>query len=142
MESKAETRKKIINFLIKLSKDDKDSQTKHITSSLVSSDNWKNSEVVGLYMPTTIEFDLVALYKIAEEEGKKILIPKCLPNRKMIFAPYVTNELKKSKFGIMEPTNLTEVTPDYILVPGLAWNSDGYRIGFGGGYYDRYLKKF
>lgn len=59
----------------------------------------------------------------------------------MIFAPYVTNELKKSKFGIMEPTNLTEVTPDYILVPGLAWNSDGYRIGFGGGYYDRYLKK-
>ena len=142
MESKAETRKKMINFLIKMSKNDKKEQSQKIISKLVSTDNWHKSRRVALFLPTEIEFDLTPLFKIARNEQKEILIPKCLPQRKMLFSVYDPNALEKSNFGILEPKNPKAVTPDYIVVPGLAWNKAGYRIGFGGGYYDRYLADF
>ncbi|WP_374285726.1 5-formyltetrahydrofolate cyclo-ligase [Lactococcus sp.] len=142
MESKAETRKNIINFLIKMSENDKRIQTTSILSNLVSSDSWKKARVVGLYLPMPMEFDLTQLFNIAKNEGKRILIPKTLPQRQMIFAEYDKLHLKKSSFGVLEPDGLPEEIPDFILVPGVAWNSKGHRIGFGGGYYDRYLASF
>ena len=65
-----------------------------------------------------------------------------LPERQMIFAKYDKENLVRSKFGLLEPKSEIAVEPDFILVPGLIWNDEGYRIGFGGGYYDRYLANF
>lgn len=58
------------------------------------------------------------------------------------FAKYDKENLVRSKFGLLEPKSEIAVEPDFILVPGLIWNDEGYRIGFGGGYYDRYLANF
>lgn len=142
MESKAQIRKKVINRLKIFPTIEKKRQTSEIIAALTNSKNWQKAHTVALYMPTSIEFDLAPLFLQAQQENKKILIPKCLPHRQMIFSTYEENNLECSKFGLLEPKNPHAQTPDFILVPGLAWNKDNYRIGFGGGYYDRYLSNF
>ena len=63
----------------------------------------------------------------------------------MIFVDYDESRLQKSSFGLMEPTSEEAVEKaeiDLIHVPGVVFNSQGFRIGYGGGYYDRYLADF
>ncbi|MCL2112400.1 MAG: 5-formyltetrahydrofolate cyclo-ligase [Streptococcaceae bacterium] len=139
MENKVLIRKKMINLLNNFSADEKKRQTGEILSALIASKTWGNADKIALYMATPMEFDLSRLFEVTDKE---ILIPKCFPKRQMIFAKYDTEHLVRSNFGLMEPDSMVEVIPDLIVVPGLAWNEQGYRIGFGGGYYDRYLSGF
>lgn len=139
MEMKAETRRKISNLLKNIDKCEKMYQNDEVLDIFIESKEWKNAQSVGLFMPMDFEFDLSRLFI---EQEKEILIPKCLPKREMIFCPFDKEHLKRSKFGILEPETVIEKIPDLIVVPGVAWNEEGYRIGFGGGYYDRYLKNF
>lgn len=121
-------------------KKEKEYQTKIILSKLMKSKSFKDSKVIGLYMPTPIEFDLTLLFE--EKLGKKILIPKVLSTTEMVFVAYAKDQLERSRFGLLEPKSEKAESPDLIVAPGLAWNFEGHRIGFGGGYYDRYLKNF
>ena len=70
------------------------------------------------------------------------VIPKTLVDHQMIFTDYDPDNLMTTAFGVKESVSTVSVTPDLIVVPGLAWNLEGYRVGFGGGYYDRYLANF
>ncbi|QSE77026.1 5-formyltetrahydrofolate cyclo-ligase [Lactococcus taiwanensis] len=140
MESKAQIREKVFKKLKIFPTDQKKRQTKQVIAQLTASPAWKKAEKVALYMPMPEEFDLTLLFE--EEQEKTILIPKCLPQRQLMFANYDKNQLQRSTFGLLEPTATEAIEPDLILVPGLAWNTNGYRIGFGGGYYDRYLANF
>lgn len=140
MESKAQRRKKIVELSKKFPFDEKERQTDEVLNILKATPLWVSAQKIGLYMPTAIEFDLTKLF--TENQEKELLIPKCLPQRQMIFAKYDPNQLVRSDFGLLEPASNLAVEPDLILVPGLIWNEQGYRIGFGGGYYDRYLSNF
>ena len=61
----------------------------------------------------------------------------------MNFYSWSSNSLLKlSKYGIPEPEKIKEVFPDVILIPLVAFDDRLYRIGYGGGYYDRYIQKF
>ena len=142
MESKAQIRKNLIKSLENFPSFDKAMQTKAVTQAFTASPSWRKSKKIALYMATPLEFDLSGIFEQAKTDGKQILIPKCLPHRQMIFSAYLPDDLKKSNFGLLEPAHPVAEVPDLILVPGLAWNRDGYRIGFGGGYYDRYLANF
>lgn len=62
-----------------------------------------------------MEFDLTQLFNIAKNEGKRILIPKTLPQRQMIFAEYDKLHLKKLDFGVLEPDGLPEEIPDFFF---------------------------
>ena len=139
MEKKALIRKEMINLLKSFDFTDKSHQSQKIITKLLESELWKSAKTVALYMPQEFEFDLHPLF---EQDDKQIVIPKTLAERHMIFAKYDKNDLERTKFGILEPKSKNEVVPDLILVPGLAWNKEGYRIGFGAGYYDRYLTSF
>ncbi|MFK4955583.1 5-formyltetrahydrofolate cyclo-ligase [Lactococcus garvieae] len=139
MEKKALIRKEMINLLKSFDFADKSHQSQKIITKLLESELWKSAKTVALYMPQEFEFDLHPLF---EQDDKQIVIPKTLAERHMIFAKYDKNDLERTKFGILEPKSKNEVVPDLILVPGLAWNKEGYRIGFGAGYYDRYLTSF
>ncbi|MFC4653000.1 5-formyltetrahydrofolate cyclo-ligase [Lactococcus nasutitermitis] len=146
MKSKAEIRQNVINLLKNFDIDEKKRQTGEILTDLTQSKIWQKSHKIALYMPMTMEFDLRKLFdssvKNDKMKKKEILIPKTLSNHQMIFVKYDSADLERSDFGMLEPKNCQEEIPDLIVVPGLAWNEVGFRIGFGGGYYDRYLSHF
>jgi len=70
-------------------------------------------------------------------------LPVIKKNKEMDFYTWSNNDLLKlNKYGIPEPEQNKKVFPDIILVPLVAFDSRLYRIGYGGGYYDRYIAKF
>lgn len=71
----------------------------------------------------------------------KIYVPKCIDKKTMIAVEYSGSEMEKSKFGVMEPVSSVETLGiEVAIVPGLAFDMQGNRIGYGAGFYDRYLK--
>ena len=91
------------------------------------------------------EVSTAAFIKQAQLDGKRVLVPKTYGQGRMIFVDYDERHLQKSSFGLMEPTSEEAVDKteiDLIHVPGVVFNSQGFRIGYGGGYYDRYLADF
>ncbi|GBG96844.1 5-formyltetrahydrofolate cyclo-ligase [Lactococcus termiticola] len=139
MKKKAFYRKQMIEQLKAMPMAERQRQTDLILDKLMASDSYKKAKSLALYMFQDFEFDLTRLF---EDESKQILIPKTLPGRQMIFASYDKDSLTQSAFGIAEPNSNKAESPDLIIVPGLAWNKTSHRIGFGGGYYDRYLADF
>ena len=76
---------------------------------------------------------------------EKILCLPVIENNKeiLIFKKYcIGDELKKGKFGVMEPVNSQTYFPDIIFVPCLAFDENGFRLGYGGGFYDRCIANF
>lgn len=72
--------------------------------------------------------------------GKKVFLPR-VEGKNMVAVPYFGGGLKKGAFGICEPEGqAVEKDADVTVTPLLAVNSRGYRLGYGGGFYDRYLK--
>lgn len=139
MKKKAEIRKKMKLSLGTFDSAEKMRQTAKIMQQFQRSDDYKAAKIIGVFMPMPIEFDITIIF---EDQTKRFVIPKILSNRQMIFTDYDPDNLMLTPFGVQEVDTTVSVKPDLIVVPGLAWNPQGYRVGFGGGYYDRYLADF
>ncbi len=112
-------------------------------------ENWnifQKSETILTYMPIKSEVDLTPL--LGQYPHKKWILPRILPQQdhSMVFHPYDARHLIRHPFGMDEPApDLPVVSPDQMelaLVPGLAFDLPGWRLGYGGGYYDRFLTSF
>lgn len=119
----------------------------HLLAKLVQTSAWKNVRSIGVTLAGEIEVPTEALIQKAYAEGKKVAFPRTLPKRQMIFLEALTEaDLERSSFGVLEPKYVPErivSNLDLMIVPGIAFALDThYRVGFGGGYYDRYLKDF
>lgn len=118
-----------------------------LLAKLLQTSAWKEARSIGVTLATEIEVPTETLIQKAYAEGKKVAFPRTLPKRQMVFleAP-ATTDLERSSFGVLEPKYVPEriiSKPDLLIVPGIAFALDShYRVGFGGGYYDRYLKDF
>lgn len=103
-----------------------------------------------LYAPHGSETDVFSLFEKAVCDGKAVYFPKCEGRGVMRFFRVRSREdLTAGKFGILSPrTDAEEYLPeggkpsDVCVVPGVCFDLDGYRIGSGGGYYDRFLARF
>ena len=117
-----------------------------IAKSLYGTDEWKKAAVIGITVSHFPEVDTWQIIRKGWEEGKKMVIPKCIPaSKEMMFRSISSfNQLESVYFGLFEPMEeeteaITRDAIDTLIVPGLAYDREGYRIGFGGGYYDRFL---
>ena len=143
---KAELRKKILQEMKALSQEQKQAIDQALTERLLQHPFYQEAKVIATYLSFPHEFQTQELIDQALRDGKKVLIPKTYPKGRMDFVVYRPQQLVKTSFGLLEPQGDLEVVDafqiDLIHVPGLVFTTEGYRIGYGGGYYDRYLKHF
>jgi len=97
---------------------------------------------IGGYVPINYEIDSLIILKQLEKSGHKISLPITSKGNKMDFFEWSSKEpLLIGKIGIPEPLPKKKVYPDILLVPLVAFNKYKFRLGYGGGYYDRYIQK-
>lgn len=106
---------------------------------------FRETELLFAYDPLSHEIDIMPLLRLCLAEGRRLALPRTLPRGVMHFHLVRSlDELTVGRMGIREPdANAEPVLPEegtLILVPALAYDRQGYRIGYGGGYYDRYLR--
>ncbi len=100
------------------------------------------NKVVGGYYPYNYEFDDIEILEKFEKLNYQISLPKIKKKSEMNFFSWSTKEpLEINKFGIPEPTSNKIMYPSILLVPLVAFDRHFNRIGYGGGFYDRYISK-
>ena len=110
---------------------------------LIKSNFRKKDLKLAMYYPSNFEINVFKLLEINYMTRQSILLPVIEENNKMNFFPWEKNSvLLVNKFGIPEPIKTKIKTPNFIIVPILAFDKNKYRLGYGGGFYDRYLVKY
>ena len=143
---KSELRKQVLHEMKAISQEQKQFIDQALTEQLLQHPFYQEAKVIATYLSFPHEFQTQELIEQALRDCKKVLIPKTYPKGRMDFVVYDPQQLVKTSFGLLEPQGDLEVVDasqiDLIHVPGLAFTTEGYRIGYGGGYYDRYLEYF
>lgn len=143
---KSELRKQVLQEMKAIPRQQKQFIDQTLTERLLHHPFYQEAKVIATYLSFPHEFQTQGLIEQALRDGKKVLIPKTYSKGRMDFVVYDLQQLVKTSFGLLEPQGNLEVVDasqiDLIHVPGLAFTMEGYRIGYGGGYYDRYLEQF
>jgi len=108
---------------------------------------WADADAVLAYMPVKGEVDVRPLLDELWARGSKVLLPRCRPGEDGamdLACPASAGDIRPGAFGIPEPDPdacpaEAGARPDLILAPGVAFDHRGFRLGYGGGYYDRLL---
>ncbi len=97
---------------------------------------------IALYYPTSYEFDILNILKIKFFRKKKFLLPIITDGVSMNFYEWKRKDvLNVNNYGILEPFKSKPIKPKVVLVPLLAFDKFKNRLGYGKGFYDRFLKK-
>ena len=101
------------------------------------------NKIVGSYYPVNFEADTFQLMKMFKQKGYKLSLPVISSKYDMNFYTWNLNDpLYVNKYGIPEPKSKIKVIPSILLIPMVAYDKRLNRLGYGGGYYDRFLKKY
>ncbi len=101
-----------------------------------------SGKIIGGYYPYNYEIDILQILEKFEKKNFTITLPKIKKNSQMNFFQWSTDDpLAINKFGIPEPISEKVKYPDVLLIPLVAFDKNFNRIGYGGGFYDRYIKK-
>ena len=138
--NKSQIRKKILKIRKRnIYKNFKINPDKFISFLETNRSNFKN---IGGYYPSNYEIDDLAILDLLEKKNCKVSLPIIKKDNQMNFYSWSRNDpLKINKFGIPEPVLSKIFYPDILLVPLVAYDSSLNRLGYGGGYYDRYIEK-
>ena len=115
-----------------------------ITENVLQSALYRDAKCVFCYVSTAEEIDTRAILEAALRDGKTVCVPLCGKGGSMSARKIIAfSDLQSGHYGILEPSDTAEeIAPeaiDLILAPALSCDREGYRLGYGGGYYDRFL---
>lgn len=130
-----------------LSKDYIDRESNTIINKVLNHESYKNSDVIYTYVSFNQEVKTHDFIKTAFRDGKLIAVPKVCKDVIKFFYIHDLEVLLESKLGILEPEKEVEAIPGndsniLVIVPGLAFDINKNRLGYGKGYYDRFFAKY
>lgn len=139
-------KRKTLDEAVKAEKDAK------VCASVLASATYRYSDILLMYMPKEDEINIAPVAEAALKAGKRVAFPCCNPDDRSMEYRFVLSldELKPSVMGLYEPIDSTDIFDKsecenhnvVCIIPGIVYDKKGYRIGYGGGYYDRYLSSF
>ena len=148
-EYKSALRKKVRNIRESMPQDEKKLLDGRILKNIMKLRQYKNNDTILTYVSTKIEVDTFALIHQAIKDGKRVAVPRCIDNSREMDFYYITSteQLEPRTFGVLEPIKeecelLTDYSNGLCIIPGLMFDFEGYRLGYGKGYYDRFLSRF
>ena len=111
---------------------------------LIKKKHKKKQVILSSYYPSSFEVNTLMLFETELINKLEIFLPVVNENKTMHFHKWKKNDvLKINQFGMLEPALLSgHIVPDIMLVPLLAYDNQNNRLGYGGGFYDRYLNKY
>ena len=142
MPEKTEIRKKVLAMRRALSSEENFLKSSAITERLLLSPLWQEAKTVLAYVSKPDEVNTWMLIEAAWKSGKTVAVPKVVSNEKMLFSRIDSfDELKPGCMNIPEPVEIREIDTSgaLVILPGVAFDEKRNRIGYGGGYYDRFL---
>ena len=138
--NKSEIRKKL--FKIRKQNNSKNLRINFKDILKVLKKNKFKGKIIGGYYPYNYEIDSIEILKNFEKHNYLIALPKIKNNFQMDFFNWSTKHpLTINKYGIPEPISDKVIYPNILLVPLVAFDKFFNRVGYGGGFYDRYIKK-
>jgi 5-formyltetrahydrofolate cyclo-ligase len=126
-----------------LSKEVLISMSEMIQARVLQTDEFIGAKTIGAYHPIGSEAGTMKIITSALRMKKRVALPRVVNDSSMVFAEVndIANDLRIGRYKIMEPKDRCPKVDnlDMLLLPGVAWDAEGYRLGYGKGYYDRYL---
>jgi len=148
IENKAKIRKEILARLRSQVNTERIVKSDKIKRRLFKEKCFKNAESVMFYVSKSYEVDTSSMIEEALKKGKRVIVPVTNPKEKKLIPSEIkcpSKDLAKGLFGIREPkkecikaVDIKDI--DMVIVPGIAFDDKGNRIGHGQGYFDRFLK--
>ncbi len=147
MNSKKELRTMMMKKRSTLTEAEIRTRSEEILNHLKKLEAFQQGEELLCFITMASEPDTSFILQFYREHGKKTAAPKVLGDVMEFFYFDEQNELRYTegaKYKILEPTETSKCTPDkntVVIMPGLVFDTSGHRIGYGGGYYDKYLSQ-
>lgn len=141
-EQKAELRKAMLEKRDAFPADEKAIKDAELRNRLEQIIYEKDAKVIYAYLPFGSEIDIYPLLELLLQKGNKIICPKALPKRKMQhLVLHSLANIEEGRFGTKHPAGNEEYDGliDLFIVPGISFNAQNYRLGYGAGYYDTFF---
>ncbi len=148
-ELKRELRLKYRNIRETMEGEEQRSKDAAILKKLLALREYSREDILFTYVSKEIEVDTLALISSALQNKKRVAVPRCVPGtyEMEFYGIRSMEDLAPGMFGVLEPIpgkceQITDFTRGFCVVPGLCFDSQGFRLGYGKGYYDRFLSEF
>ncbi len=146
---KAALREKYRNIRTAMTEDEKNSYDAAIAQQVRRLWQYEKNNTLLVYVSTPIEVDTHRIIEQALEDGKQVAVPRCVDGTRNMEFYYIRSldDLEPGSFGVLEPIPaktelMTDFTRGLCIVPAFSYDWSGFRLGYGKGYYDRFLSRF
>ncbi|WP_341433757.1 5-formyltetrahydrofolate cyclo-ligase, partial [Mesomycoplasma ovipneumoniae] len=143
MTEKKAIREKMKTFRKEMEPQEKKTREKRLCGGITDIIDDLSFQEILVFYPLPLEIDLREAYKELKNKGKKLYFPVTSKDSISFFSPHSLDDFKEGPMGVMEPVSrdipFSFHEKTLCIVPGLAFTREGMRLGYGKGYYDRFL---
>ncbi len=146
---KTALREKYRSIRLSMTTDEKKTRDKAIAAQVRRLWQYENNQTLLIYVSTPIEVDTHTIIFNALRDGKRVAVPRCVEGTRNMEFYYIQSldELEPGAFGVLEPIPneeylVTDFSAGLCVVPAFSYDWNGFRLGYGKGYYDRFLSRF